>query len=202
MRRSAKTETPGRREEVQVMFGAHTGRRYALRAILGLVFTAVTGSFKALFAATNQPTPVPPVPPVPPNQAVVRDFIQEVWNEGNFVELKKYFSVGDKVRPCGGLAKEQVIGRPGGSYEAQVRAYRKAFPDLRVQILSMTDQGGTVNVKWAAQGTHRGDLPMIRATGRHAAWAGTAWFRVRGDKISASDAQYDAGQLMQQLKTH
>jgi predicted ester cyclase len=179
---------------------SYGGRRYALRTVLGLMFTALAAPLKSLFAATNPSTPQTAIPRVSDNQTVVRNMIEEVWNQGNVASIQRYIDA--RGNDCGvSEDRTKLLGGRGRTYEEYVQTYRKAFPDLKVRILSMSEQGNVVTVKWTAEGSHQGDLPMVKATGRQATVSGTASYRVVGGKISAMTAQWNTEHLSQILKT-
>jgi hypothetical protein len=94
----------------------------------------------------------------PTNEALVRRFYQEVWNEGN-VEIAEEIFAADYVRHD----LRPTRAAPGGLGMAAIAAaFRGAFPDLRMEIdliLSDRSRRGTLDQQGNVQ----------RAVGRHVA---------------------------------
>jgi steroid delta-isomerase-like uncharacterized protein len=87
---------------------------------------------------------------------------------------------------------------PAGLIEA-ARAYRDAFPDLRLTAEQAIAEGDYVAVRWTARGTHRGELFGIPATGKEATVTGISIDRWANGKIAESWANWDTLGLLQQL---
>ena len=129
------------------------------------------------------------------NKAVVRRFIEEVWNSGNL-------DVIDEL-----IAENHVdhdpaqAGSPGGrqGVRAFVEMYRAAYPDTRLAIGEMIAEGDLVAMTWTATGTHRGELMGIAPTGRSVTVTGMGVDRISGGQIVESWANYDALGMLAQL---
>ncbi len=86
------------------------------------------------------------------NETVLRRFVDEVVNRGEFGSLEElvhddyvYRSPGEEIRGRDGLA-------------ALFGAYRGAFPDLRMEIDELVAAGDTTVMTFTLTGTHRGNL--------------------------------------------
>jgi len=129
------------------------------------------------------------------NKAVVRRFIEEVWNNGNLAAIDEL------------VAEDHVdhdpaqAGSPGGreGVRAFVQMYRAAYPDTRIELGEMIAEGDLVAAPWTATGTHQGDLMGIAPTGKSIAVTGIGIDRVSGGKIAESWANYDALGMLAQL---
>ena len=80
-----------------------------------------------------------------------------------------------------------------------VTTYRQAFPDLRVTIEEQVAERDLVATRWAARGTHRGDLMGLPATGKEVTITGLTLDRIENGKLAESWNNWDALGLMQQL---
>jgi predicted ester cyclase len=80
-----------------------------------------------------------------------------------------------------------------------VTLYRNAFPDLRLTIEDLIDEGETVVARWSCRGTHRGDLGGIAPTGKQFAITGVSVMHFDGGKMVKGYVNWDALGLMQQL---
>jgi steroid delta-isomerase-like uncharacterized protein len=77
--------------------------------------------------------------------------------------------------------------------------YRSAFPDLRVDVQSIQKNGDQIVVKWAAQGTHRGTLDGLAATGRRVQSTGITRMRIVDGNIMSAAVEWDEKGLKAQL---
>jgi predicted ester cyclase len=55
-------------------------------------------------------------------------------------------------------------------------------------------------VRWAAEGTHRGELLGIAATGLHIAIRGMTWLRLSNGRIVEGWDSWNQGRLMSELQ--
>ncbi len=129
------------------------------------------------------------------NKALVRRFIEEVWNNGNL-------DVIDEL-----VAENHVdhdpaqAGAPSGrqGMRAFVEMYRSAYPDTHLEIGEVIAEGDLVAMTWTATGTHQGELMGIAPTGRSVTVTGMGVDRISGGQIVESWANYDALGMLAQL---
>src|SRR5262245_43364186 len=106
--------------------------------------------------------------------AVVRRWFEEVWNlrrEQTIEELLTAESV------C--HSDDGPVRGPDGFKQRQYLPFLAAFPDLRVEVESVLDQGDQVVVRWSATGTHCGGGLGCPPTGRAVTLRGLTWVTVR-----------------------
>jgi steroid delta-isomerase-like uncharacterized protein len=129
------------------------------------------------------------------NKAVVRRFIEDVWNSGNLAAIDELISE-DHVDHDPGQA-----GSPGGREGARafIQMYRTAFPDTHIELGEMIAEGDLVAATWTATGTHQGELMGIPPTGKTATITGIGVDRVRDGQIVESWANYDLLGMLVQL---
>ena|SRR5215831_19630806 len=129
------------------------------------------------------------------NKALVRRFIEEVWNRGNLSLADQLISANylhhDNATPDFGPGPEGEKKRAG--------LYRTAFPDLRFTIEDMVAEGETVTSRWSSHGTHRGPLSGIAPTGKTVTISGITINRLAGGKIVEGWVIWDALGMLQQL---
>ena len=77
--------------------------------------------------------------------------------------------------------------------------FRDAFPDLRLRVHDLVEEGDKVAVRWSAQGTNNGSLFGIPATGKAATVGGVSFLRFEGDRIAEDWVQEDTFGMMVQL---
>jgi predicted ester cyclase len=116
-------------------------------------------------------------------KASIRSFVRLVWNEGR-LDLIDEFVAADYVghdRSNGALTE-----RPRGVRKT-VAAWRRAFPDLHVQIHAELAEDDLVAARWTASGAHQ-DGP---GSGRRVEWSGISVFRLLAGKQVESWTYWD-----------
>ena len=129
------------------------------------------------------------------NKAVIRRFIEEVWNNGNDEVLDELVSE-DHVDHDPAQA-----GSPSGrdGMRAFVRTYRGAFPDSRIELGELIAEGDLVAAPWTATGTHQGELMGIAPSGKHVEITGIGVDRVVDGQIVESWSNWDTLGLLTQI---
>jgi len=127
-------------------------------------------------------------------KALVRRFIEEVWNKGDLGIIAQVcapdFVLHDPATP---RVKTRL------EYTQLVMAYRQAFPDLRCAIEGQIAERDLVMTWWGAQGTHRGSLFGYAPTERRVRYTGISLHLIRDGQIVESRVNWDALGLFQQL---
>ena len=109
------------------------------------------------------------------NKTVARRLLEEVWNKGNLAVLNEIIAQ-DHVSRGPGTLPELPAG-PDGTKQL-VTVYRNAFPDVRFTIDEQIAEGDQVVTRWTADGTHKGELQGIPATGKSSTVTGIAVDRI------------------------
>jgi steroid delta-isomerase-like uncharacterized protein len=127
------------------------------------------------------------------NEAVVRRFVDEVWNKGNLKLIDELLASDyvnhDPVNPTRGPDAERET----------IKKYRAAFPDCRLDIDDLISIGDRVVVRYHYSGTHEKPLEGIAPTGRHVTGPGLSIHKFVGNRIQESHNVWDALGLMRQL---
>jgi steroid delta-isomerase-like uncharacterized protein len=128
-------------------------------------------------------------------RALARRSFDEIWNTGNLDVADELFSPDyvnhDPTSP-------EVPPGPEGVKQL-ARMYRRAFPDLRFTVDEMLATGDKVITRWTGQGTHRGPLRGLPATGRQVRVTGISIHRIAGGRIVETWVNWDTLGLMEQL---
>jgi len=127
------------------------------------------------------------------NQAIVRRFLEEAYNQGNL-------AVGDELlaENCVFYTPAPIRGIPG--WKQFATAFLTAFPDdLQVTIDELFAAGTKVAARWTAQGTHKGPLRGIPPSGNQVTWVGIAFYSLSDGKITEVWGLNDALGIMQQI---
>jgi steroid delta-isomerase-like uncharacterized protein len=94
-------------------------------------------------------------------------------------------------------APDPNIGLEG--LKAAVTAFKKAWPDGKVNIAYQLAEGDKVVSRYTWSGTHQGEFYGVPATGKRVNWTATATFRVADGKIRETWLNMDQLGLMRQL---
>jgi steroid delta-isomerase-like uncharacterized protein len=73
------------------------------------------------------------------------------------------------------------------------------FPDVTFELRSSFSNGSSGGAEWVMRGTHKGDLPGMRATGKGVDVRGASIFEFAGDKIRRCSDYWDMATLLKQL---
>jgi len=108
---------------------------------------------------------------------------------------------------CGPEVEWEVPGAPVLRGRDQVlpyfSAFWEAFPDLRLTVTSVVEEGSVVAIQGRATGTHRGTLRTppgdIPSTGRVIDFTFAEDYEVRGGLIVSAHLHFDRLELLEQL---
>lgn len=124
-------------------------------------------------------------------KAVVRRFVEEVYNKGNLN------AVDELVAEAYVDHAQNVQGR--AAVKEIVSSIRAAFPDLQVTIEDMVAEGDTVAVRTRSTHTHRGHFMGIPPTGVEGSHTGMAFIRIVDGQVVEFWEEADMLGLLQQL---
>lgn len=129
------------------------------------------------------------------NKALARRIVEEAFTAGR-LEVVDELVARDYVGHDPSLP-EDARG-PEGVKEL-IAGYRAAFPDIRVTVEDQIAEGDMVVTRWAATGTHQGELMGMPPTGKQGTVTGMTIDRIADGKIVESWDNWDTLGLMQQL---
>jgi predicted ester cyclase len=127
------------------------------------------------------------------NKALMRRFIEEVWNKGNFAVADELFHP-EATSPS---APQLPTGPEGVKVIATM--FRNAFPDYWMTIDQLIVEGDRVVARFIQGGTHQGELFGIPATGKQVEFTEIGILRIADGKVVESWYEVDMLGLMQQL---
>ena len=130
------------------------------------------------------------------NKTVSRRFFEEVFGQGKLNVLDEIIAK-DHVNRGPNTLPELPTG-PEGAKQI-VTMYRNAFPDFRVTVDEQIAEGDTVVTRWTANGTHKGELVGIPATGKSSTVTGVSVDKIVNGKVAESWVIFDQFGMMQQL---
>jgi steroid delta-isomerase-like uncharacterized protein len=131
------------------------------------------------------------------NKATCRRFIQQIFNEGRLASIRDFASPDsihhdlDDVPAPSGLGPEQFADMIG--------LYRLAFPDLRIDVQDQIAERDQVVTRLRIQGTQKGPLLGIGASGKTVDINGIRVDRLAEGKITESWFHWDGLGMLQQI---
>lgn len=128
------------------------------------------------------------------NEAVVRRYVEEAWNQGKADLLDEIMS-SEYARYTSGSA--QRLTRDG--QKQRITTLREAFPDLHFTIDDLIAAGDTVVMRLTARGTHQGRFMGIAPTGKPVTVTGIDIARFADGKIVEHWGEMDTLVLLRQL---
>jgi len=132
---------------------------------------------------------------VPDNEALVRRFYEEVWNEGNVDAAEEIFAPGYVRHDL-----RSTRAAPGGAGMAAIAAaFRAAFPDLRMVVDLILSDGDLVAARWTSTGMFSGPWGDVAPTGVRATFSGVNIFRIRDGRVVELWNHRDDLGLMEQV---
>jgi steroid delta-isomerase-like uncharacterized protein len=130
------------------------------------------------------------------NKTISRRFFEEAFGKGNLNVLDEIIA-SDHVNSGPGALPELPTGPEGA--KQLVTVYRNAFPDVRFTVDEQIAEGDNVVTRWTADGTHKGELQGIPATGKSSTVTGIAVDRIVNGKIAETWGIFDQFGMMHQL---
>jgi steroid delta-isomerase-like uncharacterized protein len=129
-------------------------------------------------------------------KTVARRWFEEVWNGRSAAAIDRLMSPRCVVH---GLAQDgQDLTGPAGFRPFQ-QAFLSAFPDLRIEIEDLIEEGDRVVVRFTAAGTHTGDGLGFPATNARMRVSGMTIARVEDGVLTEGWNIFDSMGLLQQL---
>ena len=127
------------------------------------------------------------------NESVMRRFVEEVINNGNFSAVSEVIHLDYVYRS----PDQEIHGSEG--LKALIASYRAAFPDLNVNIDDLVADDYKVVISFILTGTHKGDLMGIAATDKPVKIQGMLIGRFEEGKIIEEWEILDQFTMFQQL---
>ena len=117
------------------------------------------------------------------NQANLKRYIEEVWNNGNLTLIDELVSTTYVIHHDPGDPWEgQTLDHE--ELKKRVLYSRNAFPDLHFAINEFVPGENKVAISWFLTGTHKGDLARVPASGQKIKISGMTIYYFDDDKIS------------------
>lgn len=129
--------------------------------------------------------------------AVVRTWFEELWNQKREDTIDRLFAAEGVVHGLPTPDGSPIRGREG--FRPFYRAFRDAFPNIRVDVTQTVTEGEMITALCHVTGTHQGDHLGMAATGRQIDFWGMCMARVRDGYIVDAWNTFDFLALYQQI---
>jgi steroid delta-isomerase-like uncharacterized protein len=134
-------------------------------------------------------------------KAILKRFIQKVWNEGNISSIPdyiadKYTVIHDPGDPWDGLELD-VAG-----FQNRVSISRAPVPDQRFEIQDLYENEDSVCITWLWSGTHLGEISGFPPSGRKLYMSGVTAYYFQNNRITGHWQIADRLGVFQQLQNN
>ena len=128
------------------------------------------------------------------NKALVRRWLTELWDQGNFAVATELLAPDFKRHSSGYPASGPE------AYAAIVRSCHDGFPDTRIVMVDeLIAEDDRVFVRWRWTGTHKGTFRGVEATGNAIDVLGEDVIRIESGRITDIWPLFDPLRLMLQI---
>jgi steroid delta-isomerase-like uncharacterized protein len=149
--------------------------------------------------ATTGADHTPPATTAPEDLAEAsRQLLEQSFNDGNF-DLAEQLIAADAVNHDPAEPAELRALRGPEVLKRTVGVYRTAFPDVRISVDDVIAAGDKVVLRWHSEGTHRGELAGLAATGARGSVTGISIDQWKDGKVVETWTEWDNLGLARQL---
>lgn len=128
------------------------------------------------------------------NEALVRRWYDEVYNQANFDNIGQMMA--SEYTKHGVLDRDTTTAQ---EQEEDMRENRTALPDLGLTVELILTDGDRVAARWTASGTHEGPWVGVEPTGATITWTGNTIFRIECGRLTEQWSESDTLSVFEQL---
>lgn len=115
------------------------------------------------------------------SDALIRQWFEQVWNQGNEAAIDTLMSADALVHGLPTPDGKPIRG--SGGFKPFFRAFHSAFPDIRVVVERTVTEGDLVVAHCHTVGTHKGDSLGFPSTGNTVDFWGVCIARVKDGQL-------------------
>ena len=127
---------------------------------------------------------------------LVRKWFEEVWNQGRAASIDELFP---PHAVLWGVSQMGVASQGPAEFKEFHKALKTAFPDIRVTLDQVVQEGDTAFARWTATMTHTGDGLGMPPTNRPLKLSGMSALRVRDGQLVEGWNNWDQLGMARQL---
>ncbi len=116
--------------------------------------------------------------PHPSPRQIATQWFQRIWNEHDDAAIDQLMAPAGCCELEGG---QKIVGP--AQFKEFFRTLTTVFPDIRVAVLDIIEEGDKATVRWEARGTHTGDGMGLKASHTPQVFRGMTWMVVQDGQI-------------------
>lgn len=124
-------------------------------------------------------------------------WFEEVWNKGNEDMIEEMFAEDGIANGLNDAEGNPVRGHAG--FRSLQRAFRCAYPDLKITIEDSISEGDKIALRCRVTGTHTGDGLGLAPTDQPVEFTGLAIARIKDGKIVEAWNEFDFLKMYSQV---
>ena len=128
------------------------------------------------------------------NKALVQKWFDDVWNNKRVSAIDELLAGHARLHGLG----EQALEGPA-AFKPFHEAFVRAFPNIRIQIHELIEEGDKVAARYTCTGLNTGDGLGFAPTHRAATFTGMAIVRIENGKAVEAWNNFDQLTMLQQL---
>lgn len=109
-------------------------------------------------------------------EELTHKFVYPLWNEKSIDTIDKY------IAPNADIITTFLVGKGPETMKQSVLDTFKAFPEFKMKVLDIVQQGNKVTYKWIAEGMHKGKILDIEPTDKKLEFHGIVYGELDLDK--------------------
>ena len=136
---------------------------------------------------------------MPTSEELLRAWFDGVWGRKDEAEIDRLLHADGRVHGLPGPDGPPVTLDGPAEFKPFYRAFRDAFPDVRIDLQQVVTQGEMAVAHCRVRGTHTGGGLGLPPTGHAVDFEGFAMCRVDGDKVREAFNCFDFLTMYRQL---
>jgi len=151
---------------------------------------------KVLTSSSQQPCRETVVTTETKNGELARRWLREIWDERNDATIREL------LHPAAVGHLEGLTTHGPEEFLAARAFILNAFPDFKLVVEDLLAQGESVVFRWAASGTHGGELLGVEPTNKRVSFSGITWMRWSDGKLVEGWDCWNQGGVLAELQGH
>jgi steroid delta-isomerase-like uncharacterized protein len=132
------------------------------------------------------------------NKNLVRRWFEEVWDKGRLSAIPEMFAQPGRAH---GFPDPDSVINSAEEFAEHCKAFRQAFPDVRISVDDLIADGDKIAVRWTATMTHTGDGLGFPATSKKVLVSGSSFLICGNGQILEGWNYMDLTRMRLQLQS-
>lgn len=132
------------------------------------------------------------------NEAILRDFLQKVWNEKDLNSVDQFVHTSYSIHiDTGDPWEGKTLDLE--DFKVRLKYSFDSFPDINFDIQSAISDGNYVAITWIMTGTNLGKIGGFVPTGKTICTKGVTIYHFQNGKVCGHSQVFDRTTVMKQL---